>query len=179
MAKTSVTSRFLLSQLVMDKEGNWRMKLNVTDVLSQLFRDYSVKLSLNRKIFLQEIKDLQARVRDAQNNKSLFDNKENEDLPTDLRIATKALEKAREKFKAAKKRCVSIVFIATVFAIRYPDGTTGMTTELVLEVPSETVNEVNAVRKDLEFYQVQLTALKKKPVKKKPVKAEIKKEPKQ
>lgn len=143
------TSVFLLEELKMKKDFIWRMKLKMKTVLPQSYREYDVKLSLNEEPYNIRIADLEKKRYEVETDaqEEMFGAKK-----TQLKNIDQEIKEVEKELEQALKDSPVVEFNATIEELKYKDADTF----IVLQIPANTVKEINDNKYILKSYKIEL-----------------------
>jgi DNA repair exonuclease SbcCD ATPase subunit len=143
------TCTFDLKKIEMKDDFIWRMKLELKTRLSQSFREYSVRLSVNEEPFENRIADLERKEEELKSEKQLLEQVQKEQL-AGIKDEIKEVE---SELAEMTDLCPTIEFDGTIEELKYKDGNT----IVVLMFPYSTLNEINEKRLLLsDHYKIDL-----------------------
>ncbi len=142
------TAVFDLKKIEMKDDLQWRIKLELKTRLSQSFREYSVKLSVNEEPFNVRINDLERKRQEVASSAELFE----EGKKTQLKNIDQEIKEVGLELKEMQENCPLIEFAGTIEELKYKDGNTIIS----MMFPASSVQELNEKRHDLAHYKIEL-----------------------
>lgn len=141
-------SVFLLDSLTMKKDFAWYLKLTLKIVLPQSFREYKVKMSVNEKPYESRIADLEREIAKIEEESTLFP----DGKPKQVANIKKQIKSVQEELKDMQETCPEFEFAGIIEALQYKIGDT----QIILRIPADVVNDINAHRLLLDNYKIEL-----------------------
>jgi len=146
--KIIATSVFLFESLKMDKTLSWDLKIRVQTRLSQSFREYTVKLSLNEEPFRMRISDLEKSRQQVESENQLFEGQRK----TQLKNIDTEIKEIEKELEEAKENTEEIEFAGVINKLEYKDSDT----ILNMWIPKDIANKFNDVSNVLKNYKIEL-----------------------
>lgn len=141
-------SKFLLDSLTMKKDFAWYLKLTLKIMLPQSFREYTVKMSVNEKPYEARIEDFENEIARIKEEASLFpDGKDKQ-----VKNVQKQIKSVETELADMRDTCPEFEFQGIIEELKYKTGDT----QIVLRVPADVVNDINAHRLLLDNYKIEL-----------------------
>lgn len=142
------TAVFELKKIEMKNDLAWRIKLELKTRLSQSFREYDVKFSVNEEPFNLRIADLERKRSEVESENQLF----GENKKTQLKNIESEIKEVEQELKDMQENCPDIEFSGTIEELKYKDGNTIIT----MLFPASSLTELNDKRRDLAHYKIEL-----------------------
>lgn len=142
------TAVFDLKKIEMKDDLAWRIKLELKTRLSQSFREYDVKFSINEEPFNVRIADLERKRSEVESESQLFDGNKK----TQLKNIDDEIKEVENELKEMQENNPDIEFAGTIEELKYKDGNT----IIVMLFPASSLAELNDKRRELGHYKVEL-----------------------
>lgn len=146
------TTTFKLKKIEMKDDLEWRIKLELNTKLSQTFREYDVRFSVNETPFKLRIEGLERKIESIESDRQ-------DSLP--MGVGTKKdhikqihneIKDIEQELKDMENDCPPIDFKGTIEELKYKDGGTFIS----MLFPGSIVNELNEKKFLLVHYKIEL-----------------------
>lgn len=143
-----ISANFLLEEMKMKKDMQWRIKLSVKKILPKSYHYLDIDFLVDEEPYNRRMERIEERMREVGNKPQLFDSEQKKDMKTlDGQMAD-----VRNELRKLKDECETINTTASIEELKYKDGNTVLT----LLVPSDTVIRLNENKLNLGHYRVNI-----------------------
>lgn len=146
------TTTFKLKKIEMKDDLEWRIKLELNTKLSQTFREYDVRLSVNETPFKLRIEGLERKIENIEADRQ-------DSLPLGVgskkdhvKVINNEIKDIEQELKDMQNDCPDIEFKGTIEELKYKDGNTIIS----MLFPGTIVNELNEKKFLLTHYKIEL-----------------------
>jgi len=143
-----ISANFVLEEMKMKKDLQWRIKVNVKKILPRSYHYLNIDFIVDEEPFNRRVERLEDRVNDVGDKPQLFDKEQEKDV----RSLNDQIASVRQEVRELKKQCEPISTTASIEELKYKDGNTVLT----LRVPSDTVIDLNEKKLLLGNYRVEI-----------------------